>query len=104
MTFLVKALDYPAPLGPQRRQTFRPKHLRFGEELYRQGRWRFAAGILNEASQPIGSLIICEFESRQQLEEEWLSQETYLLNKVWEKIEIYPIKPAPFMGDVLHFS
>ncbi len=95
---MVLAYDYLPPAGPERRQACRSEHLQLGENLYRERRCLYAAGILNEAGDLIGSLIICEFESRQQLEQEWLSREPYVLNNVWEKIEIRLIRPAPFLN------
>ncbi|MBC7361691.1 MAG: hypothetical protein H5U06_05335 [Candidatus Aminicenantes bacterium] len=97
MTFLVQAFDYPAPQGPERRQACRPEHLKLGEKLYAEGKWLWAAAILNEAGDPIGTIIICDFPSKEALQQEWLNREPYLVNKVWEKVEIHPIKPAPFM-------
>lgn len=97
MTFLVQAFDSPAPQGPERRQACRPEHLKLGKKLYAEGKWLWAAAILNEAGDPIGTIIICDFPSKEALQQEWLNREPYLVNKVWEKVEIHPIKPAPFM-------
>lgn len=97
MTFMVLGFNYPAPEGPERRKACRQEHLQLGEKLYRDGKWRYAAGILNEVGELVGSVIICEFSSCQELEGDWLSQEPYLINKVWEKVEIHPIRPAPFI-------
>ncbi|MGB4704934.1 MAG: YciI family protein [Candidatus Saccharicenans sp.] len=97
MTFLVLGFDHPAPEGPARRQSCRPSHLQLGESLHRQGRWLYAAALLNDSGEPIGSVIICEFDSQEQLENEWLSREPYILNRVWQKVEIFPIRPAPFL-------
>ncbi len=97
MTFLVLGYDCPAPEGPQRRQSCRSEHLQLGETLHRRGRWLYAAALLNQSGEPIGSVIICEFDSREELEAEWLSREPYLLNQVWQRVEIFPIRPAPFL-------
>jgi hypothetical protein len=36
----------------------------------------------------IGSMIMCEFGSRAELEKQWLESEPYVLGKVWERIDI----------------
>ena len=97
MTFMVLAFDYPPPAGPQRRQTCRPDHLMLGEKLYKDGKWLYAAAILSVQGEAIGSVIICDFPDEETLRREWLDHEPYLLNQVWEKVEIRPIRPAPFM-------
>lgn len=98
MTFMVLAFDYPRPETLERRKGCRQDHLQLGERLYREGKWLYAAGILNQAGDPIGSIIICDFPSKEALQQEWLNQEPYLVNRVWEKVEIHPIRPAPFMN------
>lgn len=97
MPFMVLAFDHPSPEGPQRRQACRADHLKLGEKLYNEGKWLCAAAILNDRGEAIGSIIICDFPDLETLKSEWLNQEPYLLNQVWEKIQIHPIRPAPFM-------
>ena len=97
MTFMVLAFDYPPPDGPRRRQACRPDHLKLGEKFYEEGKWLCAAAIMNESGEPVGSVIICNFADEETLRREWLAQEPYILNRVWEKVEIRPIRPAPFM-------
>ncbi|MDH7493980.1 MAG: YciI family protein [Candidatus Saccharicenans sp.] len=97
MPFMVLAFDYPPPAGPEHRKASREEHLKQGEKFYEQGKWLCAAGILNQVGELIGSIIICNFPSEEALRKEWLDNEPYLLNRVWEKVEIHPIRPAPFM-------
>jgi uncharacterized protein YciI len=97
MPFLVLAFDYPPPAGPERRRSCREEHLKQGEKFYEEGKWLCAAGILNESGDLIGSIIICDFPSEEALRQDWLDKEPYVLNRVWEKIQIFPIRPAPFM-------
>ncbi len=97
MPFLVLGFDFPPPEGPERRKAVREEHLNQGERLYNEGKWLWAAGILNEAGELVGSMIICDYPTEEALRHEWLDKEPYLLNRVWEKVQIYPVRPAPFM-------
>lgn len=98
MPFLVLAFDFPPPEGPERRKAVREDHLKQGERLHKEGKWQCAAGILNEAGELVGSMIICDYPSEETLRREWLDREPYILNRVWEKVQIFPIRPAPFMN------
>jgi len=98
MPFMVIAFDKPGPDSLNRRKTFRQAHLQLGKQMYEAGRWLYAAGILNEAGDLVGSMIVCDFPSREQLEQEWLCKEPYLTGQVWDKVDIYRVHPAPFMS------
>ncbi len=98
MAFLVLAFDFRPPEGPERRKTVREDHLKQGERLYQEGKWLYAAGILNEAGEIVGSMIICDYPTEEALRHEWLNQEPYLLNRVWEKVQIFPLRLAPFLA------
>jgi len=43
-----------------------------------------------------GSLIVCDFDSRQDMETLWLDKKPYILGKVWERIEISRAQVAQF--------
>lgn len=44
----------------------------------------------------VGSVIVCEFDSREAMPAEWLDGEPYGLGRVREPIEIRGAKTAPF--------
>ena len=50
--------------------------------------------MLDDEGNMNGSMIVCDFESKEQLEEEWLDKEPYLLGDVWEEITISRAKVA----------
>lgn len=52
------------------------------------------AALLDEKGQMFGSVMILDYPSRKELDG-WLRIEPYLVNKVWEKIEIKPCKVGP---------
>jgi hypothetical protein len=43
-----------------------------------------------------GSMIICSFDSKEEMYKEWLDKEAYIQNDVWQKIEIHRAQVAPF--------
>jgi hypothetical protein len=43
---------------------------------------------LDDAGKMIGSMVMCDFDSREELKKQWLNREPYVLGKVWEKIDI----------------
>ena len=94
MQYLVMAYDGTDEEALERRLAVREKHLALVNEMRAGGNVLFAAVILDENEKMIGSALICEFATRQELDE-WLDQEPYVLGKVWEKIEVKPCKVAP---------
>ncbi len=96
MQFIVTGYDGKDEGALARRMAAREAHLAMARQLVDQGRWLYAAAILNDQEKMAGSVIICEFDSRQALETEWLDKEPYVLGRVWEKIEITRAQAAPF--------
>jgi uncharacterized protein YciI len=96
MQFIVIAYDSVAEGTSERRMAVREVHLKQARELYDRGKWLYAAGILSEDGKAIGSMIICDFPTREQLQKEWLDN---IKAKVWEKITINRAQVAPFLKD-----
>ena len=96
MQFMVIGYDGNDAGALARRMAVREAHLKLGREMYDAGKWLYAAGILNEAGTLIGSMIVCEFPSREELERQWLNQEPYMTGKVWQKVGIHRAQVAPF--------
>ena len=96
MQFMVLGYDGVDPEAPARRQAARDAHLKAGKEMFDAGKWLYAAAILNDDGRMIGSMIVCDFASRGEMQEQWLSREPYILGKVWEKIDIRGARTAPF--------
>jgi uncharacterized protein YciI len=94
MQFLVTGMDGTDEGAPERRASVREAHLAMGKELQDSGNMLFAAAILNESGQMVGSSIICDFESREELDA-WLNSEPYVTGKVWESIRIEQCKVGP---------
>ena len=83
MQFLIKAFDGEGKLG--KRMEVRPRHLEgmaaLGEHVI------CAGGLLDEEGKMKGSALVMEFENREQVDD-YLAHEPYVVEKVWEKIEI----------------
>ena len=86
MQFLIIAYDGEGQLN--KRLEVRPRHLegmqRLGDHIISAG------GLLDEDGKMKGSALILDFDSREELDE-YLANEPYAVEKVWERIEVEPI-------------
>ena len=96
MQFLVIAYDFTDDQALSRRMAVRDEHLKNARELYDSGKWLFASGILNDDGQMIGSMIVCDFPSRDEMQKHWLDEEVYVSGNVWKSVEIRRTQVAPF--------
>ena len=81
--YVIKALDGKGMLG--RRMEVRPRHLEGMAEL--GSHVVCAGGLLDEEGKMKGSLIVVNFENREELDA-YLAREPYVTEHVWEKIEV----------------
>lgn len=96
MQYLLIAYDGTDEQALERRMAVREAHLANAQRMFEKGELWYAAGILNEEGRMIGSMMLCNFPSLQEMENRWLKNEPYILGKVWEKIEINRAQVAPF--------
>ena len=94
MQFLIKAYDGPNML--EKRMEVRPKHLegmsRLSEHII------CAGGLLDDEGKMKGSAMIMDFDSRSELDA-YLAAEPYVLEKVWEKIEVERLNVVILKGE-----
>ena len=83
MQFIIKAYDGEGML--EKRMEVRPRHLEGMNKL--SDHIICAGGLLDEEGKMKGSALIMEFDSRQELDE-YIKNEPYVLEGVWEKIDI----------------
>jgi len=95
MQFLVLGYDGRDEKALERRMAVREDHLAGGLQMYTAGRWQDSGALLNEAGTMIGSFIVCDYASREEMESDWLSHEPYVIGKVWKTIEIHPVLISP---------
>ena len=86
MQFLIRAYDGEGKLD--KRMEVRPRHLEGMKKLSEH--IISAGGLLDEDGKMKGSALIMDFESRKELDE-YIENEPYVLENVWEKIVVEPI-------------
>ena len=94
MQFVITAYDGANMLD--KRMAVRPRHL---ENLTKvKGKIICAGGLLTEEGKMKGSVMIMDFESRDLLDE-YLSSEPYIIEKVWEKVDVKPMNVVIVNGE-----
>ncbi len=94
MQFMIKALDGPDML--EKRMSVRPRHLENMAGV--KGKVICAGGLLDDAGKMKGSLMVMEFESKSFLDE-YLASEPYIIEGVWEKVEVEPMNVVILNGE-----
>ncbi len=89
--YLIHAFDAKDNKAGSRRLEIRPKHLEICMKLKQAGNFIYGGAILNGAGEMIGSNLVLQFETSLEFDN-YLSEEPYILNKVWKKIKVYPFK------------
>ena len=83
MQYIITAYDGQNML--EKRMEVRPRHLENMSQV--KGRIICAGGLLDDERKMKGSVLIMDFESKDLLDE-YLSTEPYILEKVWEKVQV----------------
>ena len=83
MQFLIKAYDGKGML--EKRMEVRPRHLEGMKALGKQV--ICAGGLLDDTGKMKGSVLIVDFSDRNALND-YLQHETYVIEGVWQKIEV----------------
>lgn len=94
MQFLVNAWDYTDDDAINRRLANRETHIAGVKKLIANGSFLSGGAILSDEGKMIGSTLHLEFPDRASLEAH-LQADPYVAGKVWEKIQVYPIKLVP---------
>ena len=99
MQFMVIAFDGTDGEAEERRMAVREKHLESAKELYGNGKLLYAAGILDDDGNLVGSMMICDFPTKEDLEAQWLNNEPYITGNVWKEIAIKRVQVASFLSN-----
>ncbi len=94
MQFIIKAYDGKDMLD--RRMAVRERHLENMASV--KGTVVCAGGLLDDEGKMKGSVLIVAFESRDLLEE-YLRTEPYIVEHVWEKVEVEPMNVVIINGE-----
>ena len=91
--YLVTAYDYVNEEALRHRMSVRPHHLDGARELKANGNYIVGGAILNDEGNMIGSVMIVQFETEEELQA-WQQKEPYITQKVWETVDIKPFRVA----------
>ena len=94
MQFLIKAYDGEGML--EKRMEVRPRHLEGMKALGKQ--IICAGGLLDDEGKMKGSVLIVDFPDRAAVNA-YLDHETYVVEGVWQKIEVEPLNVALVNGE-----
>lgn len=93
MQYIVMAYDGNDEKAMDRRLAVREEHLKSVEKRFKAGEHLYGAAMLNDDGKMIGSMMVVEYPSREELDM-WLKDEPYVVGDVWRKIEIKTCKVA----------
>jgi uncharacterized protein len=94
LLYTVIAYDSTEPGTFERRMSVRPAHMANGDKMMADGSFLFGGGILDGAGKMAGGVLIVDFETRDEIDE-WLKNEPYIINKVWDRVEVHPFLVPP---------
>ena len=77
----------------ERRMAARPGHLINAARLKQHGNFIIGGAILDEKDKMIGSTMIMQFETENELQD-WLQTEPYIAAGVWARYELRPFRVA----------
>lgn len=93
MQFLVTAYDGHDEGALERRLAAREEHLNATARMKAEGKTILAGALLDENEKMIGSAVIVDFPSREDVDK-WLKTEPYIINNVWKQVDIKPYRVA----------
>jgi hypothetical protein len=91
--YLITGYDYTDDGALKRRMDVRPHHLDGARELKSNGNYVIGGAILNDEGKMIGSVMILQFETEEELQA-WQQSEPYITQKIWETVDIKPYRVA----------
>ncbi len=91
--YLINGTDYKDPSALERRMKARPDHLAGMSLLKKSGNFVMGGATLDAGGVMNGSVVILQFESDEDLAR-WKDNEPYLLQEVWQTVDIRPFKVA----------
>lgn len=92
-TYLITAYDHTAPGTLEKRLAARPDHLAEMRKLKEKGNFITGGAFLNDEGEMIGSSLILQFESEEELDS-WRMNDPYVKAGVWATVEVKPFKVA----------
>lgn len=93
MQFLIIAYDGIDSEAQARRSAARPAHIDRAKALLAGGRVLIGGAIMNDDNEMIGSSLVVEFDSREDLNQ-WLRNDPYVTGDVWQDITVHAFRTA----------
>lgn len=94
MQFVLIARDAKDDKALERRMEHRPAHLEKVQKAIAKGEELLGGAMINEQGNMCGSVMVFDVPSREYLDD-LLKDEPFITQKVWDHIEIIPIRLAP---------
>ena len=91
--YLVTGYDYTDEGALERRMAVRPHHFDNAKAFKEKGNYITGGAILDDQGKMIGSAMILQFDTEEELEA-WKLGEPYLTQKIWETVDVKPFKLA----------
>ena len=92
MQFLLIAYDGKDDDALNRRMKVREQHLEGVKTRKKDGEHLYSAAILDDDEKMIGSIMVVEYPSLEDLHKKWLNSEPYVVGDVWRDITIKPCR------------
>ncbi|MFI4982669.1 MAG: YciI family protein, partial [Nevskiales bacterium] len=89
--FLVLVYDGTDVEASARRQAARPAHLDRLKGNVASGRLVFGGPIFDDGQKPIGSFLLADCASRQELDS-MIANDPYTKGNVWQRVEVKPVR------------
>jgi uncharacterized protein len=93
MEFMVIAHDDNDAEAPARRARVRDTHLALIQPYVDRGQVLIGGAMLDAAGGMVGSCVLCNFDSRDQLDD-WLQNDPYVTHGVWKDVDVVPFRTA----------
>ena len=91
--YVIIARDGTDEEAIDRRMATRPIHLAGAKNLKEHNQFVLGGAILDDAGKMIGSVMIVQFETDEQMQA-WYDSEPYIIQNVWQSIEVKPFRVA----------
>jgi len=91
--WIIHAWDGTDEGALERRLSIRENHLDGARELKQNGQFVIGGAMLNDQGQMIGSTMIVQFETKEELQA-WIDREPYIQKGIWQKWEVFPFRVA----------
>jgi uncharacterized protein YciI len=93
--YLITAFDGTDNQALDRRMAAREAHLKYMSELKANDNFVVGGAILSDQGQMIGSSVILQFETQAEFDA-WYAQDPYIIEGVWQQIDVKLFRVANF--------